>query len=107
MVNVVFVGADGRQHSVHASVGTSLMMAAVQNNVRGIDGECGGCLSCATCHVYIDEQWMPRVPPVSQMESEMLEQVAGTRGANSRLGCQIDLTPEHDGIRVMLPEHQA
>ena len=85
--------------------GHSIMEGAVENDVSGVIGECGGCCSCATCHVYIDPEWFAQVGFPDAMESDMLEMVDDLR-SNSRLGCQIDITDELDGIIVRLPEFQ-
>ena len=85
--------------------GRSIMEGAVENDISGVIGECGGCCSCATCHVYVDPEWYARVGSPDPNESDMLEMVEDLR-SNSRLGCQIDITDELDGIIVRLPEFQ-
>jgi 2Fe-2S ferredoxin len=107
MVSVTYIAADGKESLVQLSPGTSLMMGAVQNNIRGIDGECGGCLSCATCHVYVAPEWLDRLPEADPMEAEMLDAVSADRRENSRLGCQVNVTAELDGIRVFMPASQS
>ena len=107
MVCVTYIAADSKESRVEVRSGNSVMLGAVQANVRGIDAECGGCLSCATCHVYIDPLWIGRVPAPDAMELEMLDSVAAERKPNSRLSCQISVTPELDGMRVFIPETQA
>jgi ferredoxin, 2Fe-2S len=107
MAWITYIAADGKESRVDVRNGNSLMLGAVQNNVYGIDGECGGCLSCATCHVYLDPEWQDRVPAADEMESEMLEQVAAERRPTSRLSCQIHASPELDGMRVFMPETQS
>jgi 2Fe-2S ferredoxin len=107
MTWITYVAADGKESRIAVRDGSSIMMGAVQNNVRGIDGECGGCLSCATCHVYLDPAWEDRVPAADPMESEMLEAVAAERRPASRLSCQIQVTPELDGLRVFMPRTQS
>jgi len=107
MVWITYIAADCKESRVEVRSGNSVMLGAVQANVRGIDAECGGCLSCATCHVYIDPDWIGRVPAADLMEVEMLESVAAERRPNSRLSCQIPVTPELDGMRVFIPETQA
>ncbi len=105
MVNVVFVEHDGTEHEVETSAGKSLMNAAVSNGVPGIDADCGGSCSCATCHVYVDEAWMAKLGPMSPTEEAMLD-MSPDRESNSRLSCQIDLSEELDGIKVTTPEFQ-
>jgi ferredoxin, 2Fe-2S len=107
MAWITYIAADGKESRIDVRNGNSLMLGAVQNNVRGIDGECGGCLSCATCHVYLDPEWQDRVAAADEMESEMLEQVAAERRPTSRLSCQIHASPELDGMRVFMPERQS
>jgi 2Fe-2S ferredoxin len=104
---VVYVRSDGSEARVEVAAGENLMFGAVNNNVKGIDGECGGCLSCATCHVYIDDAFRDRLPQPEEFELELLEGVAAERKPNSRLGCQITVTPELDGIVVGIPERQS
>lgn len=104
---ITYIAADGKESRVEVRSGNSLMLGAVQNNVRGIDAECGGCLSCATCHVYIDPGWAARIPAADSMEEEMLETVAAERRPESRLSCQVVVTADLDGMRVSLPETQS
>lgn len=102
---VKYVSHDGAINEVEAKSGTSVMQAAVDNMIDGIVGECGGSCSCATCHVYVDEAWVERIPPAGPMEKDMLECVLEPR-ENSRLSCQIKLTDELDGLVVHTPESQ-
>jgi len=106
MPKVTFIHDDGREETVEAPVGTSLMMAAMQNSVDGIEAECGGCCMCATCHVYIEEAHLPKLAEPEELELEMLEETAAERRGNSRLSCQIPLTDALDGLVVRLPERQ-
>ncbi|NYT69191.1 2Fe-2S iron-sulfur cluster-binding protein [Pusillimonas noertemannii] len=107
MVWITYVATDGSESRVDVRSGDSLMMGAILNNVRGIDGECGGCLSCATCHVYVEPEWAQRLPEPDSMEIELLEGVMAERRPSSRLSCQISVTAELDGMQVLLPESQA
>lgn len=107
MPAVVYVQRDGSQLRVEVESGTSVMFGAVTNNVRGIDGECGGCLSCATCHVYVDERFLGLLPAADEYECELLGGVAAERRPNSRLGCQLLVTPALDGLTVSVPERQS
>jgi 2Fe-2S ferredoxin len=79
------------------------MQIAVDHLLPGITGDCGGCCSCATCHVYVDDAWRERLPPASDEETMMLEGAVDVR-PESRLGCQIRLTEELDGLVLRLPE---
>jgi 2Fe-2S ferredoxin len=93
---------DGSEKVVDARSGVTLMEAAVQHGINGIDAECGGACVCATCHVYVDEQWLATLDPPELQEAELLEMLSNRR-ANSRLSCQINVTPVLAGIRVEVP----
>jgi 2Fe-2S ferredoxin len=105
-VKVTFVAADGRATTIDARPGDSLMRAAVGAGVDGIAADCGGCLSCATCHVYVDDNALATLAPPSRDEDAMLEMTASPRQPNSRLSCQIVLDESLDGLRVQLPPSQ-
>lgn len=100
MPHVTWKSFDGTTVSAEVESGLSLMEAAVNLNVAGIFGDCGGALSCATCHVVVDEAWHDRVPRLTDMEGEMLDMVEGGRTHRSRLSCQIRVTEQLDGIIV-------
>lgn len=106
MARIVYVQPDGVERVVDAPQGVSVMFAAAQNNVRGIAAECGGVLSCATCHVYVDPAWTERLTPPEDDELAMLDLTAAERRPTSRLSCQITVEPTLDGLRVELPEAQ-
>lgn len=101
-----FIGSDGATRQVDASPGRSLMQAAVAAGIDAVVAECGGTLSCATCHVIVAPDWVARLPPVGADEDAMLEMTASPREAGSRLSCQVALTPELDGLVVQLPDRQ-
>jgi 2Fe-2S ferredoxin len=103
---VTYVHPDGRRETVEAGTGTSVMLTARMEGVEGIVGECGGSAMCATCHVYVDEAFRDALPPMSPSENEMLGYTASPREPNSRLGCQLAMTGELDGLIVYLPERQ-
>jgi 2Fe-2S ferredoxin len=105
MAKVIFVQPDGVRREVEAPAGITLMEAARQHNVAGIVAQCGGACACATCHVYVDEAWRSKVPPPEDMEEGMLEAAWEPR-ANSRLSCQIQITPALDGLQVTVPAQQ-
>jgi len=105
MPRVIYVDVQGNQRAVEVSAGTSVMQGAVQNNIGGIIAECGGACACATCHVYVDEDWRERAGKPSEWEEAMLEAVE-LRAAGSRLACQIIVTAELDGLSVHTPERQ-
>lgn len=98
---------DGSVRSIDAANGRNLMEVAILNNVRGVDGECGGCCSCATCHVYVDERYLEKLPEPDEMEDELLEGVASERRPTSRLGCQIIVSDALDGMQVGIPLSQS
>ena len=102
MSQVTYIEAGGQQHVVEVQPGLSVMEGAVQNGVPGIPATCGGSCACATCHIYVDEQWRSRVGPRNELEESMLE-MADDVQPNSRLGCQIKLTDELDGLVVRIP----
>lgn len=104
MPKITFVLANGEEKTVEAKAGDSLMMTAVANSIEGIIAECGGAMSCATCHCYVDDQWSEAVGPASDMESDMLEFCEGEVRTNSRLSCQITVSEALDGMIVEVPE---
>lgn len=106
MPKIVFRSVDGDVREVTVDVGRSVMLGATINGVPGIDADCGGTLSCATCHVYVDKAWVDQIPPVDEVESDLLENVACPRAENSRLSCQITMTDALDGITIDIPERQ-
>ena len=105
MPRVRFITFTGRTHEVDVPAGTTLMRAATDNSVPGIDGDCGGNCACATCHVYISPPWSGLTGTRTQVEDDMLNFSAGLQDS-SRLGCQIQVTHAMDGIEVHLPEGQ-
>jgi ferredoxin, 2Fe-2S len=107
MPRVIFHRFDGSTAVVDVPAGTSVMRAALLNDVPGIVGECGGQAMCATCHVYVEDAYTAFLPPLGDDEDEMLECTATARdGIRSRLGCQLALGDELDEIAVRLPESQ-
>ena len=103
MPRVTWILKDDKRITAEVPVGHNLMEAAVANNVPNVIGECGGCLSCATCHVYVDADWLAKTGKVSEMEDEMLEITVAERKPMSRLSCQIQSSPELDGIILHVP----
>lgn len=106
MPKVVFVAPDGVEHAVDAPVGQSVMEAAVKNGVPGIVAECGGACNCATCHVTIEDAFLPLVGPAGEWESEMLEDAVFPPTPASRLSCQVKMTDSLDGLRVYVAPEQ-
>ena len=105
MVKLIVIDASGAEHTLDAEAGRSVMKAATDALIPGIMGECGGCLSCATCHGYVDEAWLHRLEPPSESETDMLSCAVDVE-ANSRLTCQIEMTQELDGLVIRLPAAQ-
>ena len=105
MVKIVYRDQDGTTHEVDALPGMSLMEAAVKNGVATIEGECGGACACATCHIYVPEEWQRLTGKASDDELEMLE-FGVDPDERSRLGCQIKVTAEMDGLTVLTPSSQ-
>jgi 2Fe-2S ferredoxin len=103
---VTYILRDGERREIEVPAGTSVMEAAIHNNVRGIDAECGGCLSCATCHVYVDAFSTADLPSPDESELELLDGVAAERRPGSRLSCQLVMTPAMSGLVVQIPQKQ-
>ncbi|PYB78848.1 2Fe-2S ferredoxin [Pseudomonas sp. LB-090624] len=106
MVKITFVQPDGSSVDVDAKVGGTVMEAAVNNMVKGIDADCGGACACATCHVYISDEWKEKLQAAEGMESDMLE-YAYEPDASSRLSCQLRITPEMEGLVIRVPSQQS
>ena len=102
MPNIIFVKPDGSEHVVAVENGTTVMEAGRDANL-GIEGTCGGCLSCATCHVIVDVPWFATAGVPSEDEVDMLDLAFGL-SETSRLGCQIEMTDDLDGLKVTIPE---
>ncbi len=105
MASITFIEHNGTSHAVDIPDGTSLMQGATSHNVPGIEADCGGAMTCATCRVCVPADWMDRTGAVSEHEAQMLE-FSGQGGENVRLSCQIIASPELDGLCVTLPESQ-
>jgi len=105
MVKITYVEFNGTRHTVDVPDGENLMEGALQNNVPGIDGDCGGNAACATCHCYIPSEWEHLTGVRTETEDAMLE-LADTMKPNSRLACQIKASAELDGLVVEMPETQ-
>ena len=106
MPEIIYIHTDGTPEAIDVPVGTSVMRGAILNGIDGIVAECGGEMMCATCHVYIEEDQLGRTPTQSDDEKAMLEFTASERRPNSRLSCQLVVTPELEGLVVYLPETQ-
>ena len=105
MTKITFIEHDGAEHIVDAKNGASVMEAAIENSIPGIDADCGGACACATCHVYVDAAFMDAVGQPGDMEKSMLDFADGVQD-NSRLSCQISVSDKLDGLKVTTPASQ-
>lgn len=105
MVKLIFIQPDGESQSVDANAGMTVMEAAKQNDVPGIEAECGGACACATCHVYVDAAWVEMTGKPEAMEEDMLDFAFDVR-PESRLSCQIKVTDALDGLTLRVPAKQ-
>ncbi|MGL5759517.1 2Fe-2S iron-sulfur cluster-binding protein [Plesiomonas sp.] len=103
MTTVTYIEYSGNEISVELLEGESIMEGALRGNVTGIDADCGGSCSCATCHVYVDDLWVNKLPLASAMEKDILSFANGVTD-NSRLSCQLKPTPDLNGLIVRIPE---
>jgi 2Fe-2S ferredoxin len=105
MAKVTYVENNGTEHSHEAENGMTLMEVAVKNSVPGIDADCGGACACATCHIYVREDWLEKTGAREEMEEDMLDFAYDVRD-NSRLSCQIKISDTLEGLTVDIPEKQ-
>ncbi len=105
MPKITYIEHNGTPHTVDVPVGLTVMEGAVNNNIPGIDADCGGACACSTCHVYVDPDWIGKLPAREDMEVDMLD-FAFEPNERSRLTCQVKVTPELDGLVVQMPEKQ-
>ena len=105
MTKIVYHTHKGQTHSIDVQNGLSVMEGAVQNDIPGIDADCGGGMACATCHVYVNNEWFDKLPPKEEGEEDMLD-MAFEPKKNSRLSCQITVSDEINGLVVTTPKQQ-
>ncbi len=105
MPKITYIEHDGKTHTIEVASGLSVMEGAVQNNIPGIDADCGGSMACATCHVYVKDEWFNKLPKKEDGEEDMLD-MAFEPKKNSRLSCQLMVSDQLDGLVVNLPEKQ-
>ena len=105
MPKITYIEHNGKSHTIEIANGLSVMEGAVQNNIPGIDADCGGGMACATCHVYVKEDWLDKLPKKEDGEEDMLD-MAFEPKTNSRLSWQLTVSDELDGLVVDLPEKQ-
>ena len=106
MAKITYIEHSGKSHTIEVQNGLTVMEGAVQNNVPGIDADCGGSMACATCHVYVKEEWFNKLPKKEDGEEDMLD-MAYEPNKFSRLSCQLTVSDELEGVIVNLPEKQA
>ena len=106
MPKITYIEHNGKSHTIDVANGLSVMEGAVQNNIPGIDADCGGGMACATCHVYVKEEWFDKLPKKEDGEEDMID-MAHEPNKFSRLSCQLSVSDEIDGLVVQLPEKQA
>lgn len=107
MPRVTYIEPDGRAVTLEVADGASVMSAAMNAGLEGIEAQCGGNMICATCHCYVQAPWLHKLPPASADERLMLKNVAAELRDNSRLSCQLIVRPDLDGLTVKFPERQS
>ena len=105
MTKITYITHDSKTHEIDVQNGLTVMEGAVQNDIPGIDADCGGGMACATCHVYVKEDWLNKISAKTDGEDDMLDQAYEPK-SNSRLSCQIIVSDELDGLIVHMPEKQ-
>ena len=105
MPKITYIEHNGESHEIEVANGLSVMEGAVQNDISGIDADCGGSCACATCHVYVEDKWLDKIPKAEDAENDMID-MAFEPKKNSRLSCQIIVSDELDGLEVTTPEKQ-
>ena len=106
MAKITYIEFNGTEHVVDVENGMTVMEGARDNNIPGIEADCGGACACSTCHVYIDSSWVDKLPPKEDMEEDMLDFAYSPDDNTSRLTCQIEVTNNLDGLIVRMPEKQ-
>ena len=106
MPKITYIEHNGKSHTIDVAKGLSVMEGAIQNNITGIDADCGGSMACATCHVYVKEEWFDKLPKKEDGEDDMID-MAYEPNKFSRLSCQLTVSKKLDGLVVQLPEKQA
>ena len=106
MSKVTYIENDGKSHTIDVQNGLTVMEGAIQNNIPGIDADCGGSMACATCHVYVKEEWFNKLPKKEDGEEDMID-MAYQPNKSSRLSCQLTVSDKLAGFTVNIPEKQA
>ena len=105
MPKITYIESNGNKKTIEVSNGLTVMEGAVQNNIPGIDADCGGGMACATCHVYVNDEWFNKIPKAEDGEQDMID-MAYEPKKNSRLSCQLIVSDELEGLVVMTPSKQ-
>ena len=105
MSKITYIEHSGETHTIDVANGLTVMEGAVQNNIPGIDADCGGSMACATCHVYVEDFWFNKIPKAEDAENDMIDMAYNPK-KNRRLSCQIIVSDEIDGLTVTTPEKQ-
>ena len=105
MAKITYIDNEGSSRTIEVENGLSVMEGAIQKDIPGIDADCGGSMACATCHVYVEEKWLDKLPKAEEAEVDMID-MAYEPKKNSRLSCQITVSDKTDGLVVHLPEKQ-
>ena len=106
MAKITYIDNEGSSRTIEVENGLSVMEGAIQKDIPGIDADCGGSMACATCHVYVEEKWLSKLPEAEEGEVDMID-MAFEPKKNSRLSCQLIVTDEMDGLEVTTPEKQS
>ena len=106
MPKITYVDSQGNSKTIEVENGLTVMEGAIQNDVPGIDADCGGSMACATCHVYVEEKWFNNVPKAEDAEIDMIDMAVEPK-KNSRLSCQLIVSDELEGLKVTTPEKQS
>ena len=106
MPKITYVEHSGEKRTINVDKGLTVMEGAIQNEIPGIDADCGGGMACATCHVYVKEEWLNKLPKAEEAEQDMIDMTSYPK-SNSRLSCQIIVSEDLDGLTVQTPEKQS
>ena len=106
MSKITYKDSEGNSKTIKVENGLTVMEGAIQNDIPGIDADCGGSMACATCHVYVEEKWLDKIPKAEEAEIDMLDMAQDTK-KNSRLSCQLMVSDKLDGLIVTTPEKQS
>ena len=106
MAKIIYIDFHGTRHEIEVQNGMTVMEGARNNDIPGIEADCGGACACSTCHVYVDPKWLDKLPPIDDIEADMLDFAYEPNPQRSRLTCQLKVTDALDGLIVHIPEKQ-